>query len=270
MHEADDVVVGALVDRQPRVRHARRDPRGLPDRGARGEELDLGARQQHLADLPLPGVEDLADDAPLVHAQRLRAGDELPHLLLGHRLTALARVGAEQPDHHVDRDGQQPDDGPGETGDHVEHRRGEQRDRTVRCRARRLGASSLNTRLRKVMPVVTMANASGSATSCASLADQPVAQHPGQRRGAVGAGHQRREGGADLYGRQEPVGVGGEPGRLRAPAAAPGQGAYLALPQRDQGHLRRGEEPADGHDETMTTSRTTLLMPRSPTSCACP
>ncbi len=35
----------------------------------------------------------------------------------------------------------------------------------VRCSARRLGASSLNTRVRKVMPAVTTANASGAATS---------------------------------------------------------------------------------------------------------
>ena len=35
---------------------------------------------------------------------------------------------------------------------------------TVRCSASRLGASSLNTRVRKVMHAVTIANASGDAT----------------------------------------------------------------------------------------------------------
>ncbi len=37
---------------------------------------------------------------------------------------------------------------------------------TVRCSASRFGASSLKTRVRKVMQTVTMANASGAATSC--------------------------------------------------------------------------------------------------------
>ena len=36
----------------------------------------------------------------------------------------------------------------------------------VRCSARRFGASSPNTRVRKVMHAVTIANASGLATSC--------------------------------------------------------------------------------------------------------
>jgi hypothetical protein len=170
--------------------------------------------------------------------------------LLGHRLAALPRVGPEQPDHHVDRDGQQPDDGPRQPGDHVERRRGEQRDPDGPLQRQALrgqfaehqgeegdahGHDGERERCRHVVGDV--------------LADQPVSQQPGQRVGAVGAGHQRREGRANLHGRQEPVGIGGQLGRGRPAPAAPGQRPHLALAQRDQRHLRGGEEPADGHDD---------------------
>jgi len=170
--------------------------------------------------------------------------------LLGHRLTPLPRVGAEQPDHHVDRDGQQPDDGPRQPGDHVQRWRGEQRDPHGALQRQALrrqfaehqgeegDAHGHDGERKRRRRVVTQ-----------TLPDQPVAQQPGQRVGAVGAGDQRREGRADLHRRQEPVGVGGEPRRRRPAPAALGERPHLALAQRDQGHLRGGEEPADGHDD---------------------
>jgi hypothetical protein len=129
VHEPDHVVVRALVDRQPRVGDAGGDLRGLADRGPGRQELDLGARQQHLADLPLAGVEDLADDAPLVRAERLGSGHQLADLLLGHRGAALPGVAAEQRHDHVDGHRQQPDDRPGQRRDPVEERRREHRQR---------------------------------------------------------------------------------------------------------------------------------------------
>jgi len=249
VHEPDDVVVRALVDGQPRVGDARGDARGLADRRARGEELDLGARPQHLADLPLARVEDLADDAPLVDAQRLRAGHELAHFLFGHGLAALPGVGAEQPDHQVDRDGEQPDDGPRQAGDHVERGRGEQRDPhgALQREALRGQFAEHQREERDAHGHDSEGERSGRVVAQA-LVDHPVAEQPGQRVGAVGAGHQGREGSADLHRREEPVGVGGEPGRRRPAPAALRQRAHLALAQRDECHLRGSEETADGHD----------------------
>ena len=250
VHEPDHVVVGVLVDRQPRVGNARRDPGRLADRGAGREELNLGAGPEHLADLPLPRVEDLADDTPLVRAQRLGAGDQLAHLLLGHCLAALPRVGAKQPHHHVDRHREQPHDRPGQPGDHVQGGCGEHCDRHRALQRQPLrgqlaehqgqerDARGHHRERQRLGHVVAQ-----------SLLDHPGAQQPGQRVSAVGAGHQGGQGGADLHRGQEPVGVGGQLGRLRSPTAALGQRVNLALAQRDQGHLGRGEEPADSHDD---------------------
>ena len=127
VHEADHVVVGAGVDRQPRMRHARGDGGGLGHRGLRVQEHHLGARHQDLADLPFARVEDLADDLPLVLAERLGAGHQLAQFLLGHGLAADPRIAAEDRDDQVGRRGQQPDDRPGQRGDPVEQRRGQQR-----------------------------------------------------------------------------------------------------------------------------------------------
>ena len=60
---------------------------------------------------------------------------------------------------------------------------------------------------------------------------------------------QRGQGDADLHRGQEPVRVLGQPGRPLAAPPALAQRADLPLAQRDQGHLRPGEEPADEHDE---------------------
>ncbi|HEY2263045.1 MAG TPA: hemolysin family protein [Streptosporangiaceae bacterium] len=65
------------------MRYAGRDLRRLLDRGLRVQEDHLGTRHQHLADLPLAGVEDLADDLALVLADRLGAGDELAPKRIG-------------------------------------------------------------------------------------------------------------------------------------------------------------------------------------------
>src|ERR1700730_8204905 len=77
VHEADHVVVGVLVYRQPRMRHPRDNRGGLGDRGFRVQEDHLGARHQDLADLPFARVEDLADDVPFVLADRLGFGHEI-------------------------------------------------------------------------------------------------------------------------------------------------------------------------------------------------
>ena len=92
------------------------------------EERDLGARRHDLADLALAGAEDLVDQPALVAAQRLVRGHQVAQLLLADRLTAPLRVAAEEPDQHVRRLRQQPDDRAGERGDRVERRGDEQRE----------------------------------------------------------------------------------------------------------------------------------------------
>jgi hypothetical protein len=58
-------------------------------------------------------------------------------------------------------------------------------------------------------------------------------------------GEEPGSGDADLPGREETVGVGGQRRDFGAPAAACRQGLDLALAQGDQSDLRRGEEGAD-------------------------
>ena len=90
-----------LEDGQPRVRNARGDLRGLGDRRAGGEELDLGARQQHLAELAFAGVEHVGHDLPLVRGQRLMPHNQVLQFLGGHHSAPGRWVAAEQPHHHV-------------------------------------------------------------------------------------------------------------------------------------------------------------------------
>ena len=74
-------------------------------------------------------------------------------------------------------------------------------------------------------------------------------QVPGQGGLADRPGQQGGEGDPDLHRGQEAVRVLGEPGGPLAAFAALHEGPDLPLAQRDQGHLRRGEESADEHDE---------------------
>src|SRR5258708_20421565 len=97
--------------------------------GHRGwQEVDLGPRHENLADLPLARVENLADNVPLVRAQVLVPGDQITQLVAAHRAPADLRVAAEQPDYQVDRAADQPDRGPGQPRDAVEHRSADERD----------------------------------------------------------------------------------------------------------------------------------------------
>jgi len=79
--------------------------------------------------------------------------------------------------------------------------------------------------------------------------EQGYPQVPGQRRLADRAGQQGGQGDPDLHRGQEAVRVLGQPGGPLAAFAALREGTDLPLAQRDQGHLRRGEESADEHDE---------------------
>ncbi len=71
------------------------DPGRLRQRHGGGQELHLGARHQDLADLPLPGVENLAHDVPLVGTQGLVTRDQVAQLLVGHDASRLRRIAAE-------------------------------------------------------------------------------------------------------------------------------------------------------------------------------
>ena len=103
VHEADDVVGGAADHRVARVRLRQRLPRRLVDRRRGVEEVDLGARHHHLADLPVAGLEDVLEDPALLLAERLVRADQLAQLLVGDLLALGVRVAAEQPDDDVGR-----------------------------------------------------------------------------------------------------------------------------------------------------------------------
>ena len=250
MHEADHVVVAVGEHRQPGMRHAGRDRGGRGHRRLRVQEDHLGARHQHLADLPFPGVEHLAHDVPLVRAERLRAGHQVAQLLLGHGLAADAGVAAEDGDHQVGRHGQQPDDRPGQRRDPVQQRRGEQGQPR-----RPLQRDPLGRELAEHQADERDAHGHHDERQRRRparrhvLADQPRLEEPGQGRGAVGAGDQGGQGHADLHGGEEPGRVAGQP---RGPLAAPaplGQRPDLAFAQRDESHLRGREESPDADDD---------------------
>ena len=250
MHEADHVVVAVLEHRQPRVRHLGRDRGGRGHRGLRVQEDHLGARHQHLADLPFPGVEHLAHDLPLVLAERLRAGHQVAQLLLGHGLAAEAGVAAEDGDHPVGRHGQQPDDRPGQRRDPVQERRGQQGQPRRPLQREPLGrefaqhqaderdAHGHDDERQRRRPARRHV-----------LADQPRLEESGQGRGAVGAGDQGGQGYADLHGGEEPGRVAGQPRGALAALAPLGQRSDLALAERNEGHLRTREESPDAHDD---------------------
>ena len=103
VHEADHVVGGPADHRVARVRLVQRLPGGLVHRRRGVQEVDLGARDHHLADLPVAGLEDVLDDPALLLAQRLVGVDEVAQLLVGHLLALGVRVAADQPDHEVGR-----------------------------------------------------------------------------------------------------------------------------------------------------------------------
>ena len=216
----------------------------------RVQEVHLGARHQDLADLPFARVEDLAHDLPLVLAERLGAGHELAHFLLGHGLAADPRIAAQDRDDQVGRRGQQPDDRPGQGGDPVKQRRGQRRQP-----GRPLQPDPLGRELAEDQAEEGDADGHHDERDRARpgrrhmLPDQPRLQQVRERRGAVAAGDQRGQRHADLHGGEEPVRVLRELGRLLAPLAALGQRPDLALAQRNQGHLRGREEPPDADDD---------------------
>ena len=220
------------------------------DRRLRVQEDHLGARHQDLADLPFPRVEDLADDVPLVLAEGLGAGHKLTQLRLGHGLTADPGIAAEQRDHQVGRLRQQPDHRPGQDGDPVEQRRGQQRQP-----GRPLQPDPLGGELAEDQAEERDADGHRDERDRARpgrrhvLPDQPGLQGAGQRLGPVGPGDQGGQGDADLHGGEEPVRVLREPGRALAAPAALGQRPDLAFAQRYEGHLRGREEPADARDD---------------------
>src|SRR5712692_950621 len=125
--EADHVVVGLLVHGEPGVRRARHDLRHLGQRRRGGDELHLGPRHQHLADLPVRGFEHLRHDVPLIGAQRLVTHDQVAEFLLGHHPAPRLRVTAEDPPDQVRRPGQQPDQRAGQHRDPVQRRGRDQR-----------------------------------------------------------------------------------------------------------------------------------------------
>ena len=159
------------------------------------------------------------------------------------------RIAAEQPHHQVGGLRQQPHQRPGEHRDAVQHRRREQRDRLRALQREPLGGQLAehqgeerdrpgdhDQRDRRRPPGGDV------------VGDQRRLQVAGQGGGAERAGEQGGHGDADLDRGQEPVGV---LRKLRRPLAAlaplPDR-AHLPLAQRDQGHFRPGEEPADEHD----------------------
>ena len=249
VHEADHVVVGVLVHREPGVRRGPDGRRGLGDRRGGVQELDLGPRHQHLADLPPPGVEYRAQDVPLVRAQRLVTGHRVAELLLGHDPAGHARVAAEHPDHEVHRPGQQPDHGRDHGREPVQDRRGEQRHPLRALQREPLGGELAEDQGEERDHQRDHGDRDRGGEVVGQVVRQLGLQGSGQGGRAERAGQQGRQRHADLDRGQEQVGVLRQLGRPLAALAAPGQRPDLAVPQRDQRHLGGGEEAADEDDD---------------------
>ena len=256
MDEADHVVVGLLVHGEPGVRRARHDLRHLGQRRRSRDELHLGPRHQHLADLPVRGFEHLRHDVPLVGAQRLVARHQVAQFLLGHHPAARLRVTAEQPHHQVGGPGQQPDQRAGQHRDPVQRRRRDQRHRSARCSASRLGASSPSTRVKTEIDHGHHDQRDGGRHPGTDVVpDQGGLQVPGQRGLAERAGQQGGQRDADLHRGQEPVRVLGQPGRALA-RACPAHERGTDWPSRSE--TRAISAPAK-NPPTSTMSRTITM-----------
>ena len=103
VHEADDVIVRSADDRVPRVRARCDNLQRLRDRRRRVEELDLGARHQHLAQSPVPSREDFVDQPALVATQRLVRCNEAAQFFFADGFAPRVGVAAEQPHDDVGR-----------------------------------------------------------------------------------------------------------------------------------------------------------------------
>ena len=122
--EADDLVGGAAHDRVARVRLVAALAHGLVDVHGRVEEVDLGARQHHLAQLPVTDVEDVLDDPSLLGAERLVASMTMLRSSSAEISSRPSgRVAAEQPDDDVGGAREQPDHRTHDPCDEVDDRR---------------------------------------------------------------------------------------------------------------------------------------------------
>ncbi len=223
---------------------------GLEHRRLRVEELHLGARDHHLADLPVAGLEDVLDDATLLLAQGLVSVDQLAQLLVAHLLALGLRVAAEKPDHRVRGDRQQPDDRAGDLGDPVDHRPERQRE-ALRALQRQALGRELAQHQRQVGDGDGDQHQGGRHGH--ALGEAPVHEHRSQVAGQGGAtercGQEAGQGDADLDRGEEAVRVLVQLGDGAPALAAPGERAGLAVPQRDEGDLSGGEHPADEHED---------------------
>ena len=73
------------------------------------QEVDLGPRHHHLAQLLVVGGEDLLEQLALLVVELGVPGHELAQLELTHLLAGRLRVTTGEPDDHVGRRRQQPD-----------------------------------------------------------------------------------------------------------------------------------------------------------------
>ena len=178
------------------------------------------------------------------------AGEQVAQLFLGDLRPARARIPTEQPDDHVGRPGEQPDDRPHQAGEPVQRWRHCRRHafsalqrEPLRCQLPQ-DERQIDDRQRDDDQRERFGKLSRHAP-----ADQRRGDVVGQRRGAERRGEEPGRGDTDLDRREEPVGVTSQLCDTFAAAAALGDLSELALPQRDQGDLRRREDAADEDEQ---------------------
>ena len=194
----------------------------------RVQEVHVGARQHGVAHLPAARGEHLPHDAPLLVTEVLVGGDQLAELVAGHLIARRGRVGPQQPQQHVGRLRQQPDQRAEHRGQPVQQGPSSRATPRPFCRAYRRGVSSLITSARKVTTRV-ISTRRGSRRSHVTPSPRPRTGRPAAPRGwpSVGgreeAGHDR----PDLHRGQVAAGITGQPDHPGSAFALRGDVAQL-------------------------------------------
>ncbi len=246
MQEPEDVVEAVVDHRVARVRGVRHDVERLRDRQVRLHERDLTARAHDLAQRAVACSEDVVEDASLHVLEAAVARDDPAELLLAHLLVARRRVAAQKLDDDVGRAGQRPHRRAHEPREPVEGWRDEGRE-LLRALQRNALGHELAQDEREVRDDERERDERrrlrcSLGQACAHEERGDVRR---ERRGAERRREEPGDGHADLHRREEPVRVTRQLRRAGLAPALLGHAVHLGLAQRDESHLRAGEDTAD-------------------------
>ncbi len=250
MHEAGDVVAGALGHEVPGVADLDGVVRGVGDRHRGVDRRDVVPGAHRLAEDAVTGVEGAPGDPASLCVDGVVVLDQAAELLGAHRLAAGVRVAAEQADDGVRGLRQHPDDRAHGGREAVERRGDGHREALGALQGEPL-RDELAEHERQVRDDEGHQH-EGDRLGGAAVEPEPHQQRGhvrGDRRRTVGGREEPRHRDADLHGGQEPVRVPAERGDPGPAGATAFELLQLRLTERDEGDLGSGEHAADEHEE---------------------